>query len=87
MLNNTNTYNNTNLKIQACSGGIYKSHNKSWFERFHLTSKLAERLLCKDPIREWNYNTIDVVVLQMVICGDMQVIAEIIKKEDYENIE
>lgn len=47
---NTNTYRagDTNLKINACSGGIYKTYKESWFKRFHLTSDLAKTLFRKE---------------------------------------
>lgn len=68
------TYATTNLKVNACSGGIYKTYLESWFERFHLKSERAVTLL--------NQNSYGNVILQMVVCGDMEVIAEIIEKED-----
>ena len=45
-----NTYRtgDTNLKINACSGGIYKTYKESWFKRFHLTSDLAKTLFRKE---------------------------------------
>lgn len=44
-----NTYNegDTNLKINACSGGIYKTYKESWFEYLRLNSSRAE-ILFKD---------------------------------------
>lgn len=66
----------TNFNINACSGGIYKTYLESWFERFNLKSGIGEKLLCKSQK--------DKVVLQMIICGDMEVIAEIIDKKDLE---
>jgi len=72
-----NTYTNTNLKINACSGGIYKTYKESWFERFHLQSTRAERLLDKN-------NYLHIIVLQMVICGEMEVMAELITEKDFE---
>ena len=76
-----NTYNkistSTNLKINACSGGIYKTYKESWFERFHLQSARAEKLL-----NENNY--LHIIVLQMVICGEMEVMAELITEKDFE---
>ena len=84
MLNNYTI--NSSLKITACSGGIYKSCKESWFVRFHLHSDYADKILISKPTVKLNdsYNTTSVVVLQMVICGDMEVIAELIKKEDYD---
>ena len=68
----------TNLKVNACSGGLYKTYLESWFERFHLKSPRAEKLLNQNSYG----NNQNKVILQMVICGDMEVIAEIIEKED-----
>lgn len=72
MLNSTNE---TNIKLNAVNGAILKNHPESWFERFHLKSKRADALL-----NSGNKNT---VVLQMVICGDMEVIAECVSKEKF----
>lgn len=74
------------LNISACSGGIYKTYPESWFKRFHLKSELAE-ILFESP-HEKNIHTTNknecYIILQMVLCGDMEVIAELIKKEDFE---
>lgn len=90
MLNNSiNNKIINNLKLQSCSGGIYKSHDTSWFRRFHLNSELAKTILSEEPhfiTNNFNRDIVDVVVLQMIICGDMEVIAEIVRKEDYENL-
>ena len=69
-----------NFKINTCSGGIYKTYLESWFERFHLKSDRSEQLLCKERYGAQSGK----VILQMVICGDMEVIAEIIDKKDLE---
>lgn len=100
-----NTYNagDTNLKINACSGGIYKTYKESWFINFHLESPLAKRILRKEgcyyrPGYGYSTDKYDLVdrnnrglekikeveILQMVICGDKEVIAEVIFKEDLE---
>lgn len=100
-----NTYNagGTNLKINACSGGIYKTYKESWFINFHLDSALANRILRKEgcyyrPGYGYStdkYNLVEsgnvglkevkeVEILQMIICGDKEVIAEVIYKEDFE---
>ena len=86
------------VKINAVSGGILKNHPKSWFERFHLKSKRAEALLkeaghkaTKQEASSWDkyyYVSKDdpehnVIVLQMMICGDMEVIAECVYEKDY----
>ena len=73
---NTNVKIHNNLKFNACSGGIYKTYKESWFKRFHLKSVFSEDLLSK--------NNSSVIVLQIIICGDMEVIAELIEKQDFE---
>lgn len=96
---------NNTLKINACSGGIYKTYKESWFVRFNLESKLAEKLFKpydnkletaprtrtgSDYCDSYGYmryveekNEETVIILQMVICGDMEVIAEVIKETDF----
>ena len=91
------------ISINAVTGAILKNHPKSWFERFHLRSERAEKLLCEGGHQgkkkvwkeaSWRsgggyYDTErdtdkDITVLQMVICGDMEVMAELVYTKDYE---
>lgn len=98
--------NTNNLKINAVSGGIYKTYKESWFKRFNLKSKLMDILSDHEKCRYHaglndygckRYDISDgqsygnyyeeakpIVVLQMVICGEMEVIAEIMYKEDFD---
>lgn len=79
---------NYQLKISTCSGGIYKTYPESWFKRFNLNSPLAE-ILFKSPHEKYTYNkddNEDYIILQMVLCGDMEVIAELITKKDFDKI-
>lgn len=103
MFNNYKSGDVTNtLKINACSGGIYKTYNESWFKRFHLSSKLSDALFrkqgCYYHIKDNKFLTdydvrtseigktiFEVVILQIIICGDMEVIAELILKKDFDN--
>lgn len=79
MLNSyTQSSHSTRVNINAVSGLILKNHPKSWFSRFHLQSRAAECRLCESGNK-------DIVVLQMLICGDMEVIAELVRKEDLES--
>lgn len=74
------------LRISACSGGIYKTYAESWFKRFNLNSPLSE-VLFRSPHEEYKYRECeskDYIILQMVLCGEMEVIAELIKKEDFQ---
>ncbi len=58
---------------------LVKSHNKSWFERFHNDSKFRKDLFdSKQTILDEK-----VVVLQIAVDGNFYV-CEIVKKEDYE---
>jgi hypothetical protein len=81
-----------NIKINAVTGAILKNHPKSWFERFHLQSTRAEKLLCEGGHKYTHYYSgarepdKDITVLQMVICGDMEVMAELIYTKDYEGV-
>lgn len=102
-----NTYNcepkvTTNNKINACSGGIYKTYKESWFKMFHLRSEIGYAVLSNQSFfheksraytEEYIYQKKcgadkeygkQVVVIQMIICGEMEVIAEIMYKEDYD---
>lgn len=85
-----------NVKINAVTGAILKNHPKSWFERFHLNSDRAKQLLTeggdtgvetvKSEYCSWKKDNPEkaITVLQMVICGDMEVMAELVYKKDYE---
>lgn len=96
MFNSYHAGNNTqSIQINAVTGAILKNHPKSWFERFNLTSSRAERLFQEGghKARKDEYNRYsdldpdkDTVILQMVICGDMEVMAELVYRKDYENI-
>lgn len=88
MFNNTTKYNQTVVSnhVNAVNGNITKTYAKSFFKRFHLTSPLAEKLFREKPYMNSGYGVKDVQVIQMIICGDMEVIAEIITQEDYNEI-
>lgn len=83
-----NTYNagDTNLKINACSGGIYKTYKESWFSYLHLEGE-AMKTMTKMYKYKSDENTYyqDVIILQMILTSNQNyVIAELIKKEDFE---
>ena len=87
MFNNYHAGNYT-TNINAVTGAILKNHPKSWFERFHLTSGRAKQLLTEGGYKFYkfgdNADKIGITVLQMVICGDMEVMAELVYTRDYE---
>lgn len=86
--------------INAVTGQISKTYTKSFFKTFSLNGNIADDLFGEKPQmvlgREWVTGyagngrwsdiTKDVVVIQMVICGDLRVIAEIMLKEDYDEV-
>ena len=88
---NSYSYKGGNTTINAVTGAILKNHPKSWFERFHLKSDRANELLVEgghigkekyDYDKDCYYTIKKIIVLQMVICGDMEVIAECVYAED-----
>lgn len=96
MFNSYHAGNHT-IKINAVTGAILKNHPNSWFERFHLNGVRANQLLVENGHKakknEYLKNlgcstTVDdpdknIIVLQMVICGDMEVMAELVYAKDY----
>ena len=78
--------------INAVTGNITKTYVESFFKRFNLKSRMADDLFSpnsrmKLELKGKEYeSTYDVVVIQMVVVGDMEVIAEIIMKSDYDEI-
>lgn len=62
------------IKFNSISGTLVKSHPDSWFERFGLKSKRAE-------IR-FDQNA-KFITLQTMVVWDMEVLAEIVRREDY----
>lgn len=85
MFNNYNA-GDTNLKINACSGGIYKTYKESWFSYLNLNSD-AMKTMTKRYKYESDENVYykDVIILQMILASNEDyIIAELIKKEDFE---
>jgi hypothetical protein len=72
----------TAVQVNAVTGGIVKNHKDSFFLKFHLGSQRAKTLLSPQPFRwideRYERNKQRVEVLQLVIVGDMEVVAEII---------
>lgn len=94
MFNTNNTYarsiSNNNLNINAITGTILKNYKDSFFLRFNLKSELGKILLSKQPTlkqESYPYKNIDVVIIQMMMCGDMDVIAELMWKEDFDKLD
>ncbi len=77
---------NQSIKINAVSGTITKSHTKSIILRFNITSRLADSLFSENPKIISGDDKIPAVVLQVMVCGEGQLLAEVIKKSDFEAI-
>ena len=63
-----------NMKFNSISGTLIKSHPDSWFERFGLKSKRAEFRFDQNA---------NFITLQTMVVGDMEVLAEVVRREDY----
>lgn len=86
-----NTYNegDTNLKINACSGGIYKTYKESWFEYLYLGSSKADILFKNYKDINMYVNNIKeyekFVVLQIILTSNEDyVFVELIEQKDFE---
>ena len=84
MFNTTITNKNVvSTHINAVTGQISKTYRQSFFKKINLKSQEAGTLLSSRPRFNENYNTVEVVIIQMVVVGDMEVIAELMKKSEY----
>ena len=88
MFDTNNIVNNvsTKIKINAVGGTLVKNYTKSFFVRFHMNSDYARQLLCEHPhISDYNrYSQTPVVVLQVMLCGDKELMAEVMYKDDFD---
>lgn len=96
----SNSYNNPQtVNIHAVSGTLVKNYKDSFILRFHMQSKMAELLLDKDPKltkriinhgnypHDWEEKVIEpVVVLQVMLCGEQELLAEVMWKEDFDKM-
>ena len=74
------------FNFNAVSGTLIKSNPKSKMVRFHMNSSFARNFFDEDKpsyVSEGKY--IDIVVLQVMLCGNEEFLAEFITKEEYEN--
>lgn len=83
-----NSYQNQqNIKINAISGTIVKNYKDSFFKKFHLDSPFAKQIFRHNPEYEINQFSLEpVVVLQMMVCGEKEVIAELMFKDDFDKL-
>ena len=96
-----NNYNNPQtVDINAVGGTIIKNYRDSFMVRFNMKSKTGEALLCKDPTMvkrierhidnthcSWEEEIKEsVVVLQVMLCGEQELLAEVMWKEDFDKM-
>lgn len=82
-----NSYSSNNsIKINAVSGTIVKNYRKSFILRFKMGSLMADHILSENPFIENNYIKIPIVVLQVMLCGDKELLAEIMWKDNFDEI-
>lgn len=76
------TYNE--LKINAVSGTLIKSHPKSRIVRFHMKSGMADTAF---SVKQPKIIGENVVILQVMLCGDKELLVEYIREADCEGAE
>jgi hypothetical protein len=86
-----NSYNNPQtVNINAVSGTIVKNYKDSFILRFHMKSEIATTILDKNPrLKKGNFRDSEykpVVVLQVMLCGEQEFLAEIMWKEDFDKL-
>lgn len=82
-----NTYNAPQtVHINAVSGTIVKNYEDSFILRFHMKSTMAEKLLDKEPALNHHGKNKPVVVLQVMLCGEQELLAEVMWKDDFDKI-
>ena len=74
----------SSTNINAVSGTVVKNHPYSFFKRFHLDSEYAKKILGPTPMYTVGYSDIKAVVLQVMVVGDMEVLAEIVDEGKYD---
>ena len=94
---NFNTKNVNNNIINTKSGSnviLQKSHPCSFFEKFHVNSKMADWIFDSDPclkkqeiVGEHSYykTYMKIVVLQVLYLANDELLCELVDKKDFEN--
>ena len=84
------------IHVNAVSGTIVKNYRKSFFKRFNLKSETAKTVFSSydrqpylnvyDNKAPYNCGERDVIVIQAMVCGDMEVLCELMWKEDFDEL-
>lgn len=91
MFNSYSVNNSQSIQINAVSGTIVKNYKDSFILRFHMKSSMAEQVLDMKPTlncknKYGNTDKAPVVVLQVMLCGDQEFLAEVMWKEDFDKM-
>ena len=90
MLNSYNVSNPQTVNINAVSGTIVKNYKESFILRFHMKSEMANTILDKNPrLKERDFYDSkykQIVVLQVMLCGEQELMAEVMWKEDFDKM-
>lgn len=86
MFNSYNVSNQQAVCINAVSGTMVKNYKDSFIVRFHMNSEMAGCVLCKEPTLERKNKDVPVVVLQVMLCGDKEFLAEVMWREDFDKM-
>lgn len=74
-----------NINMPApCVGTLQKTHRKSQFIRFHVTSKMAGWVFSDCPRLHEGYQSPEIVVLQIMCFGDNELLIEYVEKQYWE---
>ena len=74
------------VNINAVSGTIVKNYKDSFILRFHMKSTMADLFLDKNPKLQKYSKPEPVVVLQVMLCGEQEFLAEVMWKEDFDKM-
>ena len=89
MFNSYNVSNPQTVNINAVSGTIVKNYKDSFILRFHMNSEMANVIFDINPKLKSGYSERSykpIVVLQVMLCGEKQLMAEVMWKEDFDKM-
>jgi len=81
-----NSYEN-NITFNSVAGTLVKSTKNSKFIRFHMNSGMADTFFNKQrpyidkSYEKYSRDNVDIDVLQVMLCGDNQLLVEYVEKE------
>lgn len=89
MFDRYNVDNSQSIKINAVSGTIVKNYKESFILRFHMKSPIGDKILDASPelkVPNTHSTYKPVVVLQVMLCGEQELLAEVMWKSDFDEL-